>query len=110
MAARKPPDIQFLQADEEEEYEDADAQDDLDLGARLHQSGHGAEDNPRGCVGDDRVQAEPLEYALQQLGDNDEQTYREKGFMEFQSAMSSLAVCMIWRRCQMVRQQTDSRL
>ena len=71
-------------ADEEEEYENADAQDDLDLGSGLHQTGCGAENNACGGVGDDRVQAEPLEYTLQELGDDNEQPNGKEGFMEFQ--------------------------
>ena len=66
--------IQFLQADEEEEEENTDAQDNLDFGSRLDQSGYGAEDNAGSGLGDDRIKAEPLEYAFDQLSDDDHRT------------------------------------
>ena len=97
----EPPDVQLLQAYEEEEHEDADAQDHLDLGARLHQPRCGAEDDAGGGVGDDRVEAESSEYAFGQLGDDNEEANRKKRFVDFQSEASSLAVPTLgrcWRK------------
>ena len=63
----------------------------LDFSTCLNETGHGAEDDAGGSVGDDRIQAETLEYAFQQFGDDNEQTDRKEGLMEFQSEVSSLA-------------------
>ena len=81
IADTKTANVQLLQADEEEEDENTDAQDNLDFGSHPDQSGYGAEDDPGGGIGDDRIQAEPLEYAFEQLGDDDHRANGKEGFV-----------------------------
>ena len=74
------------------------AQDNLDLGTRLHQPGYGAKDDPGCGVGDNGIEAESFENTFQQLGYDNQQTNRKEGFVEFQSEVGSLVASTRWRR------------
>ncbi len=71
---QEAPDVQLLQADEEKEDEDADAEHHLHFRACSDQPAHGAKKYSGRGVGDDRTEAEPLEDAFKQLGEDDQKT------------------------------------
>ena len=72
--------IEFVQADEEKEEEDADAQQDLHFAGGLDDSGNRSQQYSRGRVGHNGVQPEVPEKAFHQFGDDDNQTDGQQGF------------------------------
>ena len=84
-------DIEFLQANEEEEHENADAKDELYLGAGVDEAGDRSKDETRYGVGEDGVQAKSLAYAFKELGGDDERPNGKEGFLDFHAVVSSPA-------------------
>ena len=75
-------DVDFVQTDEEEIEEDAEAQENVNVAGELDDAQNGPEKHSGRRVGDDRVQPETSEYALGQLRDDDQQADGQQGVFE----------------------------
>ena len=66
----KPGEVEFVDADKEEEYENADAEKELDVAGGLNNPGNRAEQYTGHRVAYDRYQAQPMQQGLGQLGND----------------------------------------